>query len=187
MRAPRLCGRKPLGAHIDAAATARAGLASFGRGLVSRSSYGTALPVSDRMRASRNAARKLSLRTTNDSEVERRADALAFPGEEQRDPGECLLDSGQRPTAELDYQRASPSAGVQTPATATETSVSSSCDRRRLAAVNSPRTSSVPGGGQSGGGRGLRSAMITGNTVYLVEPGLRGQLPSGSRPVCRRR
>jgi hypothetical protein len=31
--------------------------------------------------------------TTNDSEAERRADALAFPSEEQRDPGERLLDS----------------------------------------------------------------------------------------------
>jgi hypothetical protein len=31
--------------------------------------------------------------TTNDSELERRDDKLAFPSEEQRDPGECLLDS----------------------------------------------------------------------------------------------
>jgi hypothetical protein len=29
-----------------------------------------------------------SLRTTNDSELERRDDTLAFPDEEQRDPGQ---------------------------------------------------------------------------------------------------
>jgi hypothetical protein len=30
---------------------------------------------------------------TNESEFERHDDALAFPSEEQRDPGRCLLDS----------------------------------------------------------------------------------------------
>jgi hypothetical protein len=29
--------------------------------------------------------------TTNESELERRDDAVAFPSEEQRDPGQCLL------------------------------------------------------------------------------------------------
>jgi hypothetical protein len=31
--------------------------------------------------------------TTNDTELERGDDTLALPSEEQRDPGECLLDS----------------------------------------------------------------------------------------------
>jgi hypothetical protein len=34
-----------------------------------------------------------SLGTTNDSELERRDDGLAFPSEEQRDAGQCSLDS----------------------------------------------------------------------------------------------
>jgi hypothetical protein len=34
--------------------------------------------------------------TTNDSELERRDDTLAFPSEGQRDPAECLLDSSSR-------------------------------------------------------------------------------------------
>jgi hypothetical protein len=37
--------------------------------------------------------RSLSLRTTNDTELERRDDTLALPSEEQHDPGQCLLDS----------------------------------------------------------------------------------------------
>jgi hypothetical protein len=35
----------------------------------------------------------LLVRTTNESELERRDDAVAFPSEEQRNPGQCLLDS----------------------------------------------------------------------------------------------
>jgi hypothetical protein len=42
------------------------------------------------------------LGTTNDSELERRNDTLAFPSEEQGDPGRCLLDFQLTPTVELD-------------------------------------------------------------------------------------
>jgi hypothetical protein len=49
------------------------------------------------------ARRPLAIeQTTTESGFGRRDDALAFPSEERRDPGQCLLDSPLATTAEFD-------------------------------------------------------------------------------------
>src|SRR3954462_5820569 len=54
------------------------------------------LLLSSREQARRGPRTRHPLRTTNDSEVERRDDALAFSSEEQSDPGECPLTPANR-------------------------------------------------------------------------------------------
>jgi hypothetical protein len=46
------------------------------------------------MRASPAVPARRSFGTSNDTELKRNDDTLAFPSEEQLDLGQCLLDSG---------------------------------------------------------------------------------------------